>query len=249
MLDKGKLRTGIDSRLFDADGRYSFVQPQRGVDNRTPNRTDPPPAAARHVVLRLHPPRGGRALGKVLSGKLRLNQVIESSIGKACSKGQITQRLEANFRTLGQLLCSNRDDFRIAVGRRKHSLDDRWAAQRRLARCRRRAASLIEEVAVRMPRLQTALGALRQISERMTPLGRRSGRKCRRSCAVQQLEELHKEVAKLMRVTRETPATLHRRLARIAALSKEHEAVRRALAGGQPAGWSFPSPNATATAA
>ena len=51
----------------------------------------------------------------------------------------------------------NRNDFHIAVGRRKHSPEDRRAARRRLTGRRRRAAALIEEVAVRMPYLQSAL--------------------------------------------------------------------------------------------
>ncbi len=95
------------------------------------------------------------ALDEVLSGKLRWDRVIELSDSDP-RKGQITHFLETKRRTLARLIRSNRNDFRIAVGHRKHSPDERKAARWRLTRCRRRAAALIEQVAVRMPRLQSA---------------------------------------------------------------------------------------------
>jgi len=168
------------------------------------------------------------ALGEVLSGKLRWEQVIELS-DEDPRKGQITQLLETNCRTLAQLLRSNQSDFRIAIGHRKHSPDDRQAARRRLARCRRRAAALIEEVAVQMPRLQSALDSLRQISERMTAVAALRARVQSAAGEERQIEELRKEMRCLMRVTRETPASLRRHLARIATMSQEHEAARRDL--------------------
>ena len=131
-------------------------------------RQDPPPAAARHVVLGLHPSGGDRRAGRSPERQAAVgagDRVVGRTIPR---KGRITQLLETNCRTLGQLLRANQSDFRIAIGHRKHSPDDRRAARRRLAGCRRRAAALIEEVAVRMPRLQSALNSLRQISQRMT---------------------------------------------------------------------------------
>ena len=68
------------------------------------------------------------ALDEVLSGKLWWDRVIELSNNDP-RKGQITQLLETNCRTLGQLLRSNRNDFGIAVGHRKHSPDDRRATR------------------------------------------------------------------------------------------------------------------------
>jgi RNA polymerase primary sigma factor len=171
------------------------------------------------------------AVGEVLSGKPRWDQVIELSNNDP-RKGQITQFLEANCRTLGQLLRSNWNDFRIAVGPRKHSPEDRRAARRRLAYRRRRAVALIEEVAVRMPRLLSALTTLRQISERMTAVAVQRAQVQSVAGEEHQLEELRKEMCNLMRVTQETPASLRRHLARIAVMSQEHEAARRGMAAG-----------------
>jgi RNA polymerase primary sigma factor len=124
----------------------------------------------------------------------------------------------------------NRNDFRIAVGHRKHSPDDRRAARRRLVHRRRRTALLIEEVAVRMPRMLSALTTLRQISERMTAVAVARAKLQSVAGEEHQLEKLRKEMRCLMRVTQETPASLRRHLARIAAMSKEYEAARRDLA-------------------
>jgi RNA polymerase primary sigma factor len=169
------------------------------------------------------------ALGEVVSGKLQWDKVIELSNNDP-RKGQITQLLETNCRTLAPLLCLNRNDFRIAVGHRKHSPDDRRAARRRLVHRRRRTALLIEEVAVRMPRMLSALTTLRQISERMTAVAVARAKLQSVAGEEHQLEKLRKEMRCLMRVTQETPASLRRHLARIAAMSKEYEAARRDLA-------------------
>ena len=152
-------------------------------------------------------------LSEVLSGKRRLDQVIALSTSNAPRKGQISQLLETNCRKLAQLLRSNRNDFRIARGHRKHSPDDRRAARRRLACRRRKAAALVEEVAVRMPCLQSALNTLRRISEQMTAVAVQRAKLQSVAGEERQLEELRKEMWSLMRVARETPAALRRHLA------------------------------------
>jgi RNA polymerase primary sigma factor len=78
----------------------------------------------------------------------------------------------------------------------------------------------------------SALTTLRQISERMTAVAVERARVQSVAGEGHQLEELHKEMSNLMRITQETPATLRRRLVRIAAMSKDHEAARRDLAAG-----------------
>ena len=109
------------------------------------------------------------ALDEVLSGKLRWDRVIELSDSDP-RKGQITHFLETKRRTLARLIRSNRNDFRIAVGHRKHSPDEQG---RKMAAdpLPSKGGALIEQVAVRMPRLQSALDALKQISQRMTAIG------------------------------------------------------------------------------
>ena len=86
---------------------------------------------------------------------------------------------------------------------------------------------------MRMPRLQSALDTLKQISARMTAVAVERAKGQPVSGAEQRpCEELRKEMRRLMRVTQETPATLRRHLARIAAMRKEYEAARRDLAAG-----------------
>ena len=111
------------------------------------------------------------AFRDLLAGKARLEQVVEVSLSSASKKRRRMRLLAANVQTLDRLLEHNRDDFAIATDK-KLPQGDRRRAQRRLILRRRRAVRLVEEVRLRMSRLQSALESLRRISERMTAASR-----------------------------------------------------------------------------
>ena len=169
-------------------------------------------------------------LEEILAGRLRLDQVVELSISDAAQKRQTLRLLKVNLHTLRHLLKQNRQDFRIAV-RRRHVAGQRDAARKRLASRRRRAARLIEEVGVRMSRIQASLGlACSDFRTHEQPAGA-TGRGTRHARQEQHVAQLRKELRYLIGITLDTPARLHRRLLRIAAL-KKHEAARRELVAG-----------------
>ena len=123
---------------------------------------------------------------------------------------------------------------------RRQSVACRRQARRRLALRRRRAARLVDEIGLRMQRLQAQLSwPLRDWESRWRP----SASICRTCVSVpvqprrrrqtrRRSDELRGDLRRLKRMTLETPRGLQRRLARIAALSKLHEAARRDLVAG-----------------
>jgi RNA polymerase primary sigma factor len=108
----------------------------------------------------------------------------------------------------------------------------RRQARLRLARRRRRAACLVEEIGLRMPRLQNSLAMLKQVFDHMNRI-RDQRRRLNGSPGQQQCHaELRKEMRYLKKISLETYGTLRRRMASIAAMSKDHEAARRDLVAG-----------------
>ena len=95
-----------------------------------------------------------------------------------------------------------------------------------------KAVRLVEELGLRTQRLQPLLERLRQISQRMDAIRQQLAAPCRNEDDLARAAELRKELCYLMRTAQESPATLRRRLARIAALAKQYDAAKRDLSAG-----------------
>ncbi len=175
-------------------------------------------------------------LDAVLTGRMRLEQAVEVSLTDPIMAGGLMRRIEANRRTLAHLMTRNRADFRAALDRGR-PLDCRQQAQRRLSLRRRRAARLVDEIGLRMARLQPGYNGLREMGRQMAALAEhlsgaehRSGPAC--AADASPLDEMRGNLRRLKRITLDTPRGLARRLVRIAQLSKLHEAARRDLVSG-----------------
>jgi len=170
-------------------------------------------------------------LEKVRDGGLRLDRTVEVSVTNVRGKRHVQALLPPNLRTLTHLLRRNREDFSVAISRRR-PMRPRREAWRRLNGRRSKAVRLIEELGLRTQRLQPLLDKLKSISQRMDVLGEELSELKRRRNAPGRVAEVRKELRYLMRVTLESPSTLHRRIARIARLQDEYDAAKRALSAG-----------------
>ncbi len=170
-------------------------------------------------------------LVQVLEGKVRPDRTVDVSMGDLDAKRAVLARLKPNLRTLEHLIQRNQEDFAAAVGRDR-PMEERRAAWRRLAVRRAKAVRLIEESPIRGDQLQQILDSLRRISRQMEELAEKLAElrgRCRTDAAV---VKLRRELHRMMRITLESPATLRRRLAKIARLHKEHQTARRRLSSG-----------------
>ncbi len=177
-------------------------------------------------------------LDDVLTGRMRLEQAVDVSLSDPSMAGGLLRRIEANRRTLEHLLERNRRDFRVTVNRRQ-SVACRRQARRGLALRRRRAARLILEIGLRMPRLQHSYQSLCEIGKQMAALGKHLPEMHRDRDSAQvaagssrSTDELRVDLRRLKKMTLETTRGLQRRLARVAQLNKLHEAARRELVAG-----------------
>ena len=170
-------------------------------------------------------------LQKVRDGQLRLDRTVEVSVTDAAEKRQVMALLPPNLRTLEHLLHQNVRDFRIAISKR-HPLDDRRTAWRRLVNRRYKAVRLVEELGLRTPRLQPLLDSLGDISRRMDCLLEQIRELGRDAASQTRAAELRKELRYLMKTTLESPSTLRRRVERVNRFQKQYDAAKRVLSAG-----------------
>ncbi len=174
---------------------------------------------------------------EVLTGSMRIEQAVGISLSDPRMAGGLLRRIEANRRTLEELLERNQQDFHLAMDRRRPDACRRQAYGR-LCRRRRRAARLTEEIGLRMERLQHTYQGLCKLGERMAAIREElahdhtAARPHHATAAAASPNELRIEFRRLRGMTLDTPRGLKRRMARIAVLSKAHEAARRDLVSG-----------------
>jgi RNA polymerase primary sigma factor len=165
-------------------------------------------------------------LTKVRDGVLRLDRTIEISVSNTSEKKKVMKRITPNLVTLTHLLKENHKDYRIAIDRGGDATARR-EAWRRLVRRRNKAVRLVEELNLRINRLQPLQQQLVEICERMTSL--KAQLADLESSPYAQAEELRAELRYLMRVTLESPATLRRRVDRTIELQGRYDAAKRDL--------------------
>ena len=172
-----------------------------------------------------------KLLKKVQAGELRLDRTIEVSVTDAIEKKRIMSLLGPNLKTLDHLLKENHRDFHLAISK-QFPMADRRKAWKRLIRRRYRAIRLVEELNLRTPKLMPLLDKLNEISNRMRVLQRQiemGGGECAGGRTV---EELLVELRYLMRISLESPATLHRRNQRTERFQNKYDAAKRYLSAG-----------------
>ena len=171
------------------------------------------------------------ALKNVRDGKLRLDRTVDVSVTNTTEKKQILKRLKPNLITLQHLLYRNHIDFRIALNKR-HPMHVRRAAWRSMILRRHRAVRLVEEMNIRIQRLQPLLHKLYDIAQRMEDVYAQLQRARQGSDEGRTIDELRGELRYLMRITLESPSTLRRRCQRTRAFQEHYDASKRDLSAG-----------------
>jgi RNA polymerase primary sigma factor len=169
-------------------------------------------------------------LAQAEQGSMRMEHLMEISFSDMAKKKQMETRLEPNLQTLSSLLRRNREDFRAAVSRSIEPIErrERWRAMQRR---RLRAARLVEEFELRIEFLYPILRELRRIRERMVTI-REQLNQATKSQTDHTGRRLRDELCRLMLATRETPATLARRLDQALHCQRHYHAARSKLVAG-----------------
>lgn len=172
------------------------------------------------------------ALQKVHDKKLRLDRTIEVSVTNKAEKKRIMMRLVPNLKTLKHLMAENKKDFYFAVSH-SNPMTERRQAWRRLIRRRNKCVELVEELNLRISRLQPLFEQLEEINLRMQALSVQVKEALATGfVGARSLEEIRAELHYLMQQTFETPATLNRRITKTNQLRENQDAAKRVLSAG-----------------
>jgi RNA polymerase primary sigma factor len=162
---------------------------------------------------------------QMLTGKMRLENALATTISSLEQRRRILAVMEPNFRTLSNLIQQNRRDFAVVVDKSR-SAAVRRMAWRRLMYRRTKAVRLLEETPIRQQSLQVVQVKLKQIARRMEELQKQLTDPAA-DIDRNQTDELRRELRHLVNFILETPHTLRRRLDKTAKLQHLYEATRR----------------------
>jgi len=231
-------RTGLDSHIDDPVRMYLMQMGEiplltRPEELAAAKRIDRGRGRFRHNMLANDYMLRAAAslLANIRDGRLRLDRTVEVSVINLREKRRIMKVLIPNLKTLEYLLQQNRRDFAVTINKRR-AKKERRAAWRRMILRRGKAVRLVEELGLRTERLQPLLDNLQKLSQRMNELVRQINDPLPGIDARQRRKELRHELCYLMRVSLESPVTLHRRMTRNTSLKKTYDAAKRTLSAG-----------------
>jgi len=172
-----------------------------------------------------------KVLKRVHHGELPFDRTVQVSVTDRLEKEQILGRLPHNLQTLEVLLKRNRRDYQIALSK-SQSKTRRKDAWQRLARRRRCAVRLVEELGLRTQRIESMINVLEDFSDRVDDLQNRieEHRKEKRPAA--ERKPWISEFRSILLATQETPSSLRTRVQFLKKVYSEYQQAKRELSEG-----------------
>ena len=172
-----------------------------------------------------------KVLKRVHRGELPFDRTVQVSVTDRLEKEQILGRLPHNLETLETLLERNAEDYRIASSKSEKPAR-RQAAWLNLAKRRRRAVMLVEELGLRTQRIEAMIPQLEQFSARVDELTAQLAqmRKDRRPAS--ERKPLMIEFRNILRITQETPTSLRNRVNFLKEVYSRYQRAKRGLSEG-----------------
>jgi RNA polymerase primary sigma factor len=172
-----------------------------------------------------------RTLDRVHQNDLPFDRTVQVSVTDNLEKEQIKGRIKWNLKTLCALIRRNRRDFRVAMSY-TYSQEERHAAWKRLAKSRRRAVRLIEELGLRTQRLETMIHSLERYSKRVDYLRARIHEYKAAGIPEKRYVELVEEYRQILKVTQESPTSLRSRVKYVKDMFAKYQEAKRGLSEG-----------------
>ena len=170
-------------------------------------------------------------LEKVFAGELPFERTVRTSDAENARKEQILRRMRCNLPTINHLLGRNVADFNAIINPAT-KLAERNKRFKELVERRRKTATLLEELSLRMKLVQPILTRLRLAGRRMDELEQQI-RDLRRSRGhADELRRCERELGDLMLMTQETPESLRARVRTIRARFAVWTEAKQELSGG-----------------
>ncbi|QDV66945.1 RNA polymerase sigma factor SigA [Rosistilla carotiformis] len=172
-----------------------------------------------------------KTLRRVNNGELPFDRTVQVSVTDRLEKDQILGRMPHNLKTLEVLLKRNQRDYRTALSK-SESKERRTDAWRSLARRRRRAVRLVEELGLRTQRIETMIGTLEKFSQRLDDLKAEISKLGRKKEDRELKDRLLQEFRTIMVATQETPKSLRERVNMLKTVYSEYQQAKRELSEG-----------------
>ena len=169
-------------------------------------------------------------LDQVEQGQLPFDRTMRVSTANSSAKMSVTRRIPKNLETVRQIIDRNRVDWREALGIEDSQMRKRLENQ--LLQRRRRAATLLEELALRTSRVRPMMARLRSILQKMRSLNRSLENPEEENLTDEDLMVIQEELEGLQELVLETPDQLQRRCETIRKVFSEYEDAKRKLSGG-----------------
>ena len=172
-----------------------------------------------------------KVLKRVHRGELPFDRTVQVSVTDRLEKEQILGRLPHNLATLETLLERNSEDYRVATSKSEKPAR-RLAAWKALAKRRRRAVMLVEELGLRTQRIESMISTLENFSMRIDELKAQleQMRKDRRPAG--ERKPVIAEFRNILRVTQETPSSLRNRVNYLKDVYSKYQRAKRGLSEG-----------------
>ena len=172
-----------------------------------------------------------KILRRVHTGELPFDRTVQVSVTDRLEKDQILGRLPSNLKTLDVLLKRNRRDYRDALSR---SLPAKKRAEAwvNLARRRRKAVRLIEELGLRTQRIEAMIGVLERLSSRVDEIRHDLATLKSHQVAPSQIAQLRREYRQILVATQETPSSLRNRVMMVKKVFTEYQQAKKQLSEG-----------------
>ena len=167
-------------------------------------------------------------LKRVYAGELPFDRTIKVSLTENLTKEQIQARMPHNFKTMEHLLKENARDFKLLISKKTDEIEKKLARKRFLSR-RAKLVVLVEELSLRSRRISPMIKQLRNYSDRMNLI--RSQLKDEGPDAPTEVERKHlrSELARLVTLCQESPASLEKRVGDCEKFFSEFENAKRQL--------------------
>jgi RNA polymerase primary sigma factor len=172
-----------------------------------------------------------KILRRVHVGELPFDRTVQVSVTDRLEKDQILGRMPHNLKTLDVLLKRNRRDYRNALTKSLPSARRREAWQG-LARRRRKAVRLVEELGLRTQRIEQLIGTLEKFSKRIDEITTDLKRLNNGQVAPSQITQLKREYRQILVATQETPTSLRNRVAMVRRVFTQYQRAKKQLSEG-----------------
>ena len=172
-----------------------------------------------------------RTLVRVKRGELPFDRTVQVSVTDRLEKEQILGRIEHNLNTLSSLLKRNRSDFLTAYAK-SQPIKKRQQAWLNLARRRRRAVRLIEELGLRTQRIESKIRVIEEFSVRVDELINKIKKHKKDGKPANDRQPWIQELRNILLNCQESPSSLRRRVKDLRSTYSHYQKAKRELSEG-----------------